>query len=328
MPVPALADHASTNFETGTAGAMMTIPGSTMPKGKIVVSTSIHVIELNSIPDARLTELGAADDDVHSTDSLIKLSINFAYGLKDNLTVGLSVPYIERHNVRLSSYNNGMGDVEAAGDSKGFGDVSLFGQYRFMHTASTDVALLAGVKAPTGSTSETENSGELFETDHQPGSGSWDPFIGMAFNHSWDRTGISANLLYTHATKGTQDTDLGNILNYNIALSHRIFSASEHHHHNHEADEQEEDEHEEFSFEYVDLILELNGDLRDEPHTNSIEDENHGGHLLYLSPGIKLGLGHHWTFYTSAGIPIVKVLNGIQSEPDYRIVGGFSYSFK
>ena len=324
MPGTGWADHASANFETGTAGAVMTIPGSTMPKGKMVIGASIQLIEFNAIPDARLMELGAANDDAHSTDSLINLSVNLAYGMNDDLTVGLSAPYIERHNIHVSVNSNGMGDVEAAGDSKGLSDVSLFGQYRFLHKTSTDVALLAGLKTPTGSSSETETGGELFEADHQPGSGSWDPFLGLAFNHSWDGTGISANLLYTFATKGTQDTDLGNVFNYNIAVSHRIVTAPEHH--DHDADEDEEQT--EFPVEYVDLILELNGDLRDEPRTRDIEDENHGGHLLYLSPGIKLGLGHRWTFYTSAGIPIVKVLNGIQSEPDYRIIGGLSYVFR
>lgn len=325
--MPAIADHASANFETGTAGAVMTVPGSTMPEGKMVTGANIQAIEFNAISDARLTELGAADKDVHSTDNLIKLTLNFAYGLNDDLTLGLSVPYIERHNIRAAANNNGMGDVETTGDSNGLSDVSIFGQYRILHKTSSDVALLAGLKTPAGSTSETENGGELFEADHQPGSGSWDPFLGLAFNHSWDGTGLSANLLYTFATEGTQDTDLGEVFNFNIALSHRIFTVPEHHHHDHDADGHNEEEHVSSPIEYVDLILEFNGDLRDKPSSGGIKDENHGGHLLYLSPGIKLGLGHHWTFYTSVGIPIVRGLNGIQSKPDYRIIGGFSYVF-
>lgn len=321
MPVSSLADHASANFETGTAGAVMTIPGSTMPQGKMVAGVNIQVIEFDAIPDTRLMEVGAADEDVHSTDSLIKFALNISYGLTEAITLGLNVPYIERHDIRAAAYNNGLGEVEIAGDAKGMGDASLFSQYRFLHTTDSDLALLAGIKTPSGSTSETENGGELFETDHLPGSGSWDPFLGLSFNHSWDKTGLSANILYTFATRGTQDTNLGDVFNYNIAVSRRMFAAPEHHHH-------EEHEHMDSAIEYVDLVLELNGDMRDKVSTGGLRDENHGGHLLYLSPGIKLGLGHHWTLYTSVGIPIVNGLNGIQSEPDYRIIGGLSYGFE
>ena len=322
IPVSTLADHASVNFETGTAGAIMTTPGTTMPQGKMVAGANVQVIEFNALSDSRLEQLGAAGQDVHSTDSLIRLSFNFAYGLNDDLTLGMNIPYIERHNIRAAAFDNGMGEVEIAGDAKGMGDASFFGKYRIFHTTTTDAAVLAGIRAPTGSTSEIENGGELFEVDHQPGWGSWDPFLNLSFNHSWGTTGISANILYTFETEGAQNSDQGEVLNYNIALSRRIFPAPEHHHHDHD-----EDEHTDSLFEYVDLILELNGDLRDKLSAGGIKNFNHGGHLLYLSPGIKLGLGHHWTLYTSAGIPVFNGLYGIQSEPDYRIISGLGYVF-
>ena len=320
-PFTSLADHASASFETGTAGAVMTIPGSTMPHGKIVAGTSIQVIEFNAISDARLAQYGANDQDVHSTDSLLKLSLNLAYGLTDDLTLGVSVPYTERHNIRAAANINGVGEVEVAGAANGLGDASLFGQYRFYHTSATDIAALAGVMMPTGSTSERENGGALFEADHQPGWGAWDPFLGLSFNHSWGMTGLSGNILYTFETEGAQNSEVGEVFNYNIALSRRVLAAPEHHHH-------DAHEHSDSPVEYVDLMLELNGDLRDKLSINGVKNFNHGGHLLYLSPGIKLGLGHHWTLYASAGIPVFNGLYGIQSEPDYRVITGLSYVFE
>lgn len=300
----------------------MTIPGSTMPQGKVVAGTSIQVIEFNSLSDTRLKQLGAADQDVHSTDSLLKLSLDIAYGLTDDLTIGINLPYIERHDIRAAAYNNGEGAVEIAGAAKGQGDASLFGQYRFYHSTALDFAVMGGVMAPTGSTSERENGGALFEADHQPGWGAWDPFLGLSCNYSWGMTGVSANILYTFETEGTQNSDVGEVVNYNVALSRRFFAAEEHHHH--------DDEHEQVEslLEYADVILELNGDLRDKSSIDGVKNFNHGGHLLYLSPGVKLGLGHHWTVYASAGVPILNGLYGIQSEPDYRIITGFSYVFE
>ena len=220
----------------------------------------------------------------------------------------------------------GVGEVEVAGDASGLGDLRLFGQYRFYHDAAQDLAVTAGVKTPTGTTDERETGGGLFETDHQPGSGSWDPFFGLAYNRSFGRTGFSANVLYTATTEGSQQTDLGDSFNYNLALSTRLFSAAEEeHHHHHHGDEHHE--HHEHLLDYLDVVLELNGDVRGRDAVMGIKDENTRGHLLYLSPGMRIGLAERWSLYASVGLPIVNDSNGIQSDPDYRVVGGISTSF-
>ena len=214
----------------------------------------------------------------------------------------------------------GMGEVEAAGDSKGLGDVSLFGQYRFYHDKSSDVAAIVGLKTPTGDTDERENGGPLFEPEHQPGSGSWDPFIGIGLNRGWDRFGFASSVLYRFVTEGKQDTNLGDIFNYNFAGSYRVFSPEDgHDHHSHT--------HGSGIVDYIDLILELNGDYRQRVEITGVTDENTGGNTVYISPGMRIGLGHSWSVFASGGIPIVNDLNGLQSEPEYRIVGGISKVF-
>jgi len=125
------ADHASASFETGSAGAIMTTPGGTLPKGKLVVGASVQYLELDDISDSRLEAAGAADEDVHSVDSFLSVSANLAYGLTDDLTIGLSMPYVDRSNIREAHNDMGVGEAELAGDSNGVGDLTLFGQYRF-----------------------------------------------------------------------------------------------------------------------------------------------------------------------------------------------------
>ena len=317
-----MADHASLSFETGAAGAMMTTPGATLPKGKVVLSVSMQFIEFDDISDSALEDFGAADEDVHSIDNLYNLRANLAYGISDDLTAGVSLPYLERNNIRAAHNDMGMGEVEAAGDASGIGDLSLFGQYRFYHDSLHDVALIGGIKTPTGATEEKERAGELFETDHQPGSGSWDPFLGLAYNRSFGRTGFSANVLYTFTGEGTQQAELGNAFNYNLAVSYRLFSTMEAHHHHHE-----QHEHAGLLPDYIDIALELNGDARGKDEISGIKEENSGGHILYLSPGMRIGFAHNWSLWTSIGIPVINDLNGEQSEPAYRLVGGISTTF-
>ncbi len=124
------ADHASPSFETGAAGAIMTIPGATLSENEIVLGAESQFIELDDISDAVLEAAGAADEDIHSVDSLLSVSVNIAYGITDNLTLGLSFPYIDRNDVREAHHDEatGTGETEFAGDSSGIGDLSLFGQ--------------------------------------------------------------------------------------------------------------------------------------------------------------------------------------------------------
>jgi hypothetical protein len=317
---PILADHASPSFETGAAGAIMTTPGATLSQGESVFGSSIQYLDLEEIPDVRLEELGAADEDVHSVNSLLQFNVSLAYGITDDLTIGANLPYVERHDIREAHHDMGMGEVELAGDAKGLGDLTLFTQYRFLRNDAQDIALLAGVKMPTGSTDERELEGGLFEIEQQPGSGSWDPFIGLAANHNIGRLGFSVNVLYTLVTEGDQQTDLGDLFNYNLAASYRAYSPEGGHAH-------DPHQHALDLIDYVDFSLELNGSERERLTISGVEEENSGGHILLLSPGVRVGLGHRWSFYTSVGIPLVNDLNGVQSETELRVIGGFSLVF-
>lgn len=183
-----------------------------------------------------------------------------------------------------------------------------------------DIAFLSGLKTPTGKTSEREAEGALFEVEQQPGSSSWAPFFGLSYNRSLANIGLSANILYTVVTEGSQDTELGDINNYNLAASYRISSPEGGHDHG-------SHDHALNILDYVDLVLELNGNSRQSVEVNGSKDENPGGHTLYISPGVRVGLGHSVSLFASCGIPIVNDLNGQQSEPDYRLAGGLSFSY-
>ncbi|MGH8120630.1 MAG: hypothetical protein ACRESK_08460, partial [Gammaproteobacteria bacterium] len=102
--------------------------------------------------------------------------------------------------------------------------------------------------------------------------------------------------------------------------SYRLYSPEgdhDHHHHQHAL----------HVVNYVDLALELNGDWRERTEINDMAEEHSGGHTLYISPGVRLGLGHRWSLYTSFGIPVINDHHGQQSEPDYRVIGGLSATF-
>ena len=198
--------------------------------------------------------------------------------------------------------------INRRGNSAGFGDVTLLGQYRFHNNAQTgtSAAVLFGFKAPTGSTNQRDAAGELFEAEFQPGSGSWDGLLGAAFTKRTGRWSFDVSGLYYLISTGTQDTNLGDRFLFGTAVSYRLVGATgsskeielheycmqpknqtqEHclYHANHDHSDMKKTPY------TLDLVLELNGEWHDKQRIAGIPDPNSGGTTVYLSPGVRVGV--------------------------------------
>jgi len=338
LSMPAQADHPSPGLGSGMAGPINTLPAETLSQGQWTAGFRTEYLELDDISNSKLKRLSANGKSAHSTDYLISPSIGVAYGVTDNFMIAGQLPYVKRRNIREAAHHHGdeeeheeeeheeeeheeeheeEGGVEKLGDSEGLGDATLYGQYRFVNdeTSGLQAAVLLGIKMPTGETREKTNDGERFEAEHQPCSGSWDPILGLAVSKPMDRVSLGGSVLYTHATEGSQDTDLGDGIFYGVSLSHRLGTGGSHSHHDHGP-------HAEW-----DAVLELNGEWRDKVDIDGTDDNNTGGHVLFISPGVRYGAAGGWAAALSVGVPLVKNLNGIQSEPDWRVIGNIGFAF-
>lgn len=76
----------------------------------------------------------------------------------------------------------------------------------------------------------------------------------------------------------------------------------------------------------VDAVLELNGEWHAKEATQGVKDENSGGTTIFVAPGLRLSFDQ-WSSFVSWQIPVLKDLNGVQSEPDWRISTGVFVSF-
>ena len=220
------------------------------------------------------------------------------------------------------------------GDTEGIGDLTLFGQYRFYgQDAGLQASLLTGIKTPTGETGERDDQGELFEAEFQPGSGSWDPMLGLALSQAQGRWSVDGNVLYTIATEGTQHTDLGDRFHYNGAVTYRLKggdaeasheAAMTHSHHHGQS------HHHDHALSprglVIDAVLELNGEWQAKQTISGETDPNSGGNVVFLSPGMRIA-SNRWSGFVTVGLPIINDLNGLQSEPTYRLFGGVLVGF-
>lgn len=74
-------------------------------------------------------------------------------------------------------------------------------------------------------------------------------------------------------------------------------------------------------------MLEFNGEYRDKNDVDGEKDGNTGGDIIFLSPGVRVSSSDRWSLFLSAGKTVYDDFNGIQTDVDYRLVGGLGFAF-
>lgn len=300
----AFAHHPGAEAGLGTTGPIRAISASTLPKGKWAFSFQFEYFDLDPFSNRELLSFAGAGEDVHSTAAISHAFLVGSYGITDDITLSLKFPYIYLDDIK-EAHADEPDEVHVHGDSEGIGDFSLLGQYRFFNSNSWEASFILGLEFPTGQTDEHDIEDERFSTEFQPGSGSWDPFGGIAVQKKFGKVGLYGSLLYSIATEGAQDTNLGDMLSYNAAVSYTPLAGDL----------------------LWDLILELNGEFKQKQDIDGIDDPNSGGNVLLLSPGTRLSWNRRWTLFCSLGVPIVQDWNGIQNDLNYRVLTGVGAAF-
>jgi hypothetical protein len=251
-------------------------------------------------------DFAAGGEDVHSLSSILRTSVGLGYGVTQDLTLGVNLPYVRFGDIR-EAHAGEPEEIHRHGNSAGFGDMILLAQYRFLKPRGNapEMAFYFGSKFPTGKTNVRDAEGERLETEHQPGSGSWDPITGLAASKRFGNLSLDTSVLYVLATRGAQQTKLGSLFLYDTALSYRGHGRNG------------------FT---LDLIIEANGQWREKQQIGSVEDANSGESLLFLSPGTRI-TWKKWCASVSVGVPVMQRLGGIQNKIKTRTVFGVAFAF-
>lgn len=313
----------------GRSGPITTTPAIPMPVGSFFANIRTDLIKFRRFTDSQLTSFAREDRHVDSTDFTLTPSIGVVYGATEHLTVGFRMPYVWQDNIREGESEEGVVELKHEGDSADFGDLTLYGMYRFFEDKDKDIHIagIFGVSVPTGRTSERTNQGSRFETEHQPGSGSWDPMAGIAFTKHWGHLSLSSNVLYVYTTPGAQRTVLGDSFEYNLALSYRV--GKEKHVHNHSHGHGSGNKHDHGSHWHIDwdLVAELNGVWTQKLEIKGRKDDDSGGTILYLSPGVRMLVNNRVSLTAAFLYPIQQDTNGKEHEVDYRVIMGAGVGF-
>jgi hypothetical protein len=273
---------------------------------------------------AELAALAGRHIHAHNSDYNLNAAAGIAYGLTDRLTISAELPYVRRDGLREGEHSHSGGvvtnSVVPLGSVSGIGDATVLAKYQLAGSPGEGIALIGGLKLPTGSTHKRRADGERLETEHQPGTGSWDPVVGAAASTRIGALRIDASALWQMSGKGAQDTELGDRVQGGIALSHR-FGPAEHHHEAepHELAGVEEHKHAEpepHGHSSWDTFVELTGGWEGRQQVAGEVERESGGAAVWLAPGARFNAASGWSAALSAGVPVWQHIRS--SHPDNR----------
>jgi hypothetical protein len=297
----AWADHGK-----GTVGGR-TISPRTLHEEDASIETGFRYQRSETFSDDRLLTESANGHDIHSVDWLAEFSISGTYGITDHLNVSLSLPFEVMHGFRFVE-DDGVNPpaVEGANAIVGMGDATLLGKYSF-NADSVELAVLAGVKIPTGSTSQLDNGGNPLEPDHQPGTGSWDPLLGVAAAHQFEGFTLGGSVLYRITTEGRHDFKPGEQVIVAMKAEYQIAGLGR------------------FPRVYVSLELAEQYTTKDEDA--GVKNQDTGGSLLTIGPGVRIRVNDHVTFAVTVALPLYQGLNGVQHKEKFDFMFGTGVDF-
>ena len=316
---PLFADHPSVAFGNEASGAINTISSAPIVARSWSFGLRSEIIENDAFSSSQLESFASAGiEGVHSVDKIVSTSVTVNYGLTANTSISARLPYVKRTNIREGELEGGVPETHSHGDSAGLGDLLLVGRHQLIASSKLNASMLLGIKAPTGKTDLTDKEGVRFETEFQPGSGSWDYLLGASISTNRGNLGYHASLLYNKTTEGSQSTENGDAISYGAALTYLLT-------HNHDGHAHHDSPASSSGKMKIDLSIELNGETRRRNKISGVSEQHSGGTTITLSPGIRIS-SEKISGFVSYGIPLQTNHKGKQTDIENRIVAGLSIS--
>jgi hypothetical protein len=320
---PASADHLGASGFGSGGGASVFSP-DTLDAGHWGAGLRLVYTHPDRRSDAELGALAAQGIDAHNTDYNLVGAVSLAYGITHHLTVSAELPYVRRDHLREGTSSG----VENLGSVAGIGDLNLLAKYRLTDGPGWGFALVGGMKLPTGSTRKNGPDGERLETEHQPGTGSWDPILGASTSVPLGTLTLTASGLYQWSTRGAQHTRLGDRLNGGIALSHRFGGSQVAHfpsHNHHHGDEL--DEHMEHPRSSWDAFVELGGEWEGRQRIHGQVDAASGGKWVWIAPGARFNGANGWSAAAAIALPAWQRIRSSHPHNGYRLTLSLGRAF-
>jgi hypothetical protein len=325
MASPALADHLGPSG-VGSGSGLDVFSPDTLDEGHGGIGLRLVYTRPERRSDAELEALAAEGVAAHHTDYNLNASLGAAYGITHELTIAAELPYVRRDHLLEGDDSNGVPTVDQLGGIAGIGDLNILAKYRLTGEEGLRFAIVGGLKLPTGSTDRRAPNGERLETEHQPGTGSWDPIFGASAAKRLNKFQLTASALYQLSGKGAQGTRLGDRLQGGLMLSRHfgpVESEPEHHHDGGE----ETHHHERALHDSWNAFVELGGEWEGRQRIAGEVEAASGGAWVYAAPGLQFNSASGWSTGVAFAIPVWQHIRASHPNNAYRMMVSLGHGF-
>lgn len=304
----ATTSHADHGPGTSGGGAS-TQSGETLKPGKFAIELRTDYTEFESLSPSEIEAKAANAGGFDLLDRSFLSTVGVSYGVVENFQLGFSIGYYNAVKAREAEFDPLSGETEIVTfDPDGLTDLWLTGKYRLYRGPLGSLAVLGGVKFPTGKFDVKNSEGERVEPSATAGSGSYDGMLGLAYSRFvTSRLTLDASSQYTLRTE-TDNFKLGDRVDAGVAFAYRLTEDGE-------------------RYPQVSAFAETNVRHLFKSEEGGERDQNTGGTVLFLTPGMRVGFTKHLSFTVSAPLPLWQDLNGTQLKTSYKINGGLTLSF-
>lgn len=270
------------------------------------LSTLYYQRVYNQFTDQQLLDFRRQQgEDVHQHQREETLYLTLSVGLLRNWDVNFQLPFN-----RFSNFKDNSDEFAVVNDtisktdvSQGLGDLLILTRYRFWQQDDQHIAALFGLKIPTGNYRQTTNEGALVGTHNQPGNGSVDVELGLAYTeHFRDIVGVSADVVARVNTEGAGRFRSGNAIQADLAvgfLPHAV----------------------------IQPFVEFNALFQERDLENDQIKRNSGVSSLFITPGARFTIAGRHTFFATFALPLWLQYPGIQNKEAYRFSVGYGFGF-
>lgn len=269
-----------------------------LPKGALSAGFSFEYYKYDELGHQNAHVLHEEGEHVHNFDHDEVYSLALGYGLWNDFELDLKLPYIQKTFLRVEDGVVGKGD-----SSKGIGDMTLSGKHCFYH-GYADLSWIAGVKFPTGDTSQRGFDDKKLEIEELPGSGSFDYILGLAAGKEIDRLSLEGGILYTLKTQGARDYEFGDVLELGLSSFYALGPIGQ--------------------FPNYRLGAEIKARFIQKDKDKGSKIANSGGEVLFFAPGLRMDINKRAAAFVSAPVPVSQNRGGEHSELDYSVLAGIT----
>lgn len=239
--------------------------------------------------------------------TVIAVPLVLAYGISPRLALFGVLPYV---NKRMDIT---MGAKRIQRSTQGLGDGRFFARYtvyqRDLRGDTLRIAPFLGLKTPTGTHDKSDAFG-LLPRPLQPGSGSWDPFAGLAITRQTLDWEFDTAASYQMNTKAS-GFEFGDEARLDASFQYRVLPRS-----------LANIGVPAFIYTVVESNLSWNG----RNSRAGAKDANSGGITWQLTPGLQY-VTRRYVLETAVQIPVIQHLNGTALKTDWRWTAGFRWNF-